>query len=175
VETTEELPFGEEGEICIHGPAIMKGYLNDSEETEKVLRIHSDGLVWLHTGDIGVIDEDGFVYFKSRIKRVIVTRGYNVYPSNIERVLNSNSIVKKSCVVGVRDPYKMQSIKAYIVLNCPCNDTEKLQEEIKGYCKQYIAKFAIPSQIEFVESLPTTKAGKIDYRTMERLANKDSD
>ncbi len=169
----KELPFGTEGEICIHGPAIMKGYLGDPEETEKVLRVHEDGLLWLHTGDVGLIDEDGFVYFKSRIKRVIVTRGYNVYPKTIERILEELSFVDKSCVVGVSDSYKMQSIKAYVVLKSQKEDKEKLKEEIIDYCKMNIAKFAIPSYIEFVDTLPTTKAGKIDFRALELLANKE--
>ncbi|MBE6738517.1 MAG: acyl--CoA ligase [Ruminococcaceae bacterium] len=172
--SSRELPFGKEGEICIHGPAIMKGYLGDPQETEKVLKVHEDGLVWLHTGDVGLIDEDGFVYFKSRIKRVIVTRGYNVYPANIERILEENPLVKKSCVVGVSDSYKMQSIKAYIVLYSDRQDKEKLKEEILDYCKMHIAKFAIPSFVEFVNALPVTKAGKIDYRALEAEANKET-
>lgn len=168
--TTQELPFCEEGEICIHGPAIMKGYLNSPEETEKVLRLHDDGLVWLHTGDIGVIDEDGFVYFKSRIKRIIVSRGYNVYPQNIERILDAHPAVKRSCVVGVSDSYKMQSVKAFVVLHQKADDKEKLRAEISGYCRQHIARYAIPSEIEFVDSLPTTKAGKVDYKKLEELS-----
>lgn len=165
--TTQELPFGEEGEICINGPAIMKGYLNSPEETEKVLKTHEDGFVWLHTGDVGFIDEDGFVYFKSRIKRVIVTRGYNVYPQNIERILEMYPPVDRSCVVGIDDSYKMQSIKAYVVLKPEIEYSEALLEELMNHCRQHIAKYAIPSQIEFLETLPLTKAGKVDYRALE--------
>lgn len=175
VGSTCELPFGSEGEICIHGPAIMKGYLDDPEETEKVLKVHDDGLLWLHTGDIGLIDNDGFVYFKSRIKRVIVTRGYNVYPANIERILEENPLVKKSCVVGVSDTYKMQSVKAYIVPESFVQDKEKFKSELLAYCRVHIAKFAIPSEIELLESLPVTKTGKIDYKALEALANKNSE
>ena len=173
VSSTCQLPFGSEGEICITGPAIMKGYLDDIEETKKVLKVHEDGLLWLHTGDVGLIDEDGFVYFKSRLKRIIVTRGYNVYPANIEKILTEHPLVERSCVVGVSDPYKMQSIKAYIVPAMAMEDEEKLRTEILEYCKLNIAKYAIPSQIEFVKSLPVTKAGKIDYRTLEQRANEE--
>ena len=168
--TTQELPFGQEGEICIHGPAIMKGYLNSPEETAKVLRTHDDGLVWLHTGDIGVIDEDGFVYFKSRIKRIIVSRGYNVYPQNIERILELHPAVKQSCVVGVSDSYKMQSIKAFVVPKGECEDTDILKSDLTEHCRQHIAKYAIPDVIEFVSNLPLTKAGKVDYKQLEKIS-----
>ena len=173
VGSIEALPFGSEGEICIHGPAIMKGYLNDPQETAKVLKVHDDGRLWLHTGDVGVIDEDGFVYFKGRIKRIIVTRGYNVYPQNIERVLDAHPKIARSCVVGVSDPYKMQSIKAFVVLRENISQEEGLKSEITDYCKRYIAKFSLLSEIEFVKSLPTTKAGKIAYKELEKMANTD--
>jgi long-chain acyl-CoA synthetase len=108
VDSTEHLPWGEEGEICLRGPSVMKGYLDSPEETDRVLKVHDDGNIWLHTGDLGVIDRDGFVYFRQRIKRVIITAGYNVYPSQLENVIDAHEKVMLSCVIGVPDAYKMQ-------------------------------------------------------------------
>lgn len=167
VGSTEEAPTGEAGEICIHGPALMKGYLNNPEETEKVLKVHEDKKLWLHTRDVGFMDKDGFVYFKSRLNRVIVSRGYNIYPQNIERVIELHPQVLKSCVVGVRDSYKMQKIKAFVVLKNKSYESE-LRQELFELCREHIAKYAMPSEIEFRSSLPLTKAGKIAFDLLEK-------
>ncbi len=116
VGTCDEVPYGEDGEICLCGPSVMVGYMNNEAETSNTLRTHADGNVWLHTGDLGKMDEDGFIYFKQRIKRMIITSGYNVYPSQIENVLDAHPKVQMSCVIDVKDPYKMQKVKAFIVL-----------------------------------------------------------
>lgn len=164
--TIEEVPTGVPGEICIHGPALMKGYLNAPEETEKVLRVHEDSKLWLHTGDVGFMDNDGFVYFKSRLKRMIVSRGYNIYPQSIERAIEQHPSVEKSCVVGVKDAYKMQRIKAYVVKKDEITQ-EVLRKELYELCREHIARFAIPSEIVFTDSLPYTKSGKIAYTLLE--------
>lgn len=96
----------EDGEICINGPTVMMGYLNEEEETRNTLKEHKDGKTWLHTGDVGCMDEDGFVYFKSRIKRIIISSGYNVYPSYIEEIINKHEYVSNSTVIGVPDKYR---------------------------------------------------------------------
>ena len=114
--TEEELPYGEEGEIVISGPTVMKGYLNNVEETEQTLRVHSDGLTWVYTGDLGIMDDEGFVYFRGRSKRMIVSSGYNIYPAQLENVIDSHEYVHMSCVIGVPDSYKMQKVKAFIML-----------------------------------------------------------
>ena len=165
--TDEEVPYGDEGEILISGPTVMKEYLNNPAETAKTLRTHADGLRWLYTGDLGVMDQDGFVFFKGRAKRMIVSSGYNVYPAQIEGILDSHEMIQRSCVIGVPDPYKMQRVKAYIVLRdgVPAND--KTKEEILSYCRKNIAKYAMPKEIEFRSELPTTKIGKIAYRELE--------
>lgn len=99
-----ELPYGEEGEICICGPTVMKGYLNNAEETASTLRRHEDGNLWLHTGDLGYMDEDGFVYYKQRMKRLIIVSGINVYPSQVENAIDAHPDVLLSCAVGIPDP-----------------------------------------------------------------------
>lgn len=171
VGTSDEVPYGEEGEICISGPSVMMGYLNNPKETAEVLKIHSDGRVWLHSGDMGMMDSDGFVYFRHRLKRIIITSGYNVYPSQIERVLDSHESVRFSCVVGVRDAYKMQSVKAYVVLCSGYAPSDALRAELLRHLNRHIARYAIPKEIEFRESLPMTKIGKVAYKALESEAN----
>ena len=167
VGTNIEVPYGEEGEICISGPTVMLGYLDNPEETANTLRLHGDGRTWLHTGDLGIMDEDGFVYFRQRIKRMIITSGYNVYPSQLENILEGNEAVQMACVIGVPDPYKMQKIKAFVMLREGYQPTEETKQNILAYCKKNIAKYAMPYDIEFRDSLPTTLVGKVAYRVLE--------
>ena len=146
----------------------MKGYLNRPEETENVLETHPDGFLWLRTGDLGSMDEDGFVYFKQRIKRMIVTSGYNVYPSQLEKIINEHDAVLLSCVIGVPDPHKVQKVKAFVVLNNGYEAGDELKKELVEHCRKHIAKYAMPYDIEFRDSLPTTKVGKIAYTELEK-------
>lgn len=166
--TEEEVPYGEEGEICIAGPTVMMEYINNPEETANTLRRHKDGLTWVHSGDLGMMDEEGFVYFRQRIKRMIITSGYNVYPSQIENVLDAHELVHMSCVIGVPDPYKMQKVVAYVMLKPDVKISHEEAERILlDYCKKHVAKFAMPSRIEFRENLPKTLVGKVAYRVLE--------
>lgn len=168
VGTTVELPPNLEGEICISGPTVMLGYLDNPEETKRTLRQHEDGRVWLHTGDLGAMDTDGFVYFRQRIKRMIVTSGYNVYPSQLENIIDGHRKVLLSCVIGVRDLYKMQRVKAFVVLRPGYRPNEALRQELFAYCKERIAKYAMPTEIEFRDALPKTPVGKVAYRVLEK-------
>lgn len=161
--TNEEVPYGTEGEICLTGPSVMIGYINHEEENKNTLRLHEDGLIWLHTGDLGVMDEEGFIYFKQRIKRMIITSGYNVYPSQLENIIEQHPAVKRACVIGVADDYKMQKVKAFVILEDGYSDGPELQESLMDHCKKHIAKYALPYMIEVRESLPTTLVGKIAY------------
>lgn len=167
VGTNIEVPYGTEGEICISGPSVMLGYLDQPEETANTLRVHGDGRVWLHTGDLGTMDEDGFIYFKQRIKRMIITSGYNVYPSQIENILDGFESVQMSCVIGVPDPYKVQKVKAFVMLKSGYEPSEETKQNILAYCKKNIAKYAMPYDIEFRDSLPKTLVGKVAYRVLE--------
>ncbi len=160
----------EDGELCIHGPSVMIGYLDNQEETDRVLKLHPDGRIWLHTGDLGYMDADGFIYFKLRIKRMIKCSGYSIYPSQVEAVLNAHEAVAMSCVIGVPDDYKMQKIKAYIVLKNAYKPSEELKKSIFAYCRDHLAAFSQPKEIEFRLSLPTTKVGKIAYTVLEQEA-----
>ncbi len=165
--STTEVPYGTEGEICISGPTVMLGYLKHPEETAQTLREHSDGRTWIHTGDLGMMDEDGFIYFRQRIKRMIVTSGYNVYPSQLENILDAHELIQMSCVIGIPDELKMQKVKAFIMLKPGFEPSEENKKIIIDYCKKNIAKYAIPYDIEFRESLPKTLVGKVAYRVLE--------
>ena len=166
--TTEELPYGEEGEICLTGPSMMLGYIGHEEENKQTLQTHADGHVWLHTGDLGKMDDEGFIYFSQRMKRMIVTSGYNVYPSQLENIIEGHPAVQRSCVIGVKDSLKMQRVKAFVVLKDNCPADEDMKQSIMKHCKQHIAKYALPTEIEFRESLPTTLVGKVAYTVLEK-------
>ena len=166
--TDRELPYGSEGEILLAGPTVMKEYLNNPEETAQTLRRHDDGLTWVYTGDLGVMDGDGFVYFRGRSKRMIVTSGYNVYPAQIENILDAHEFVHMSCVIGVPDPYRMQKVKAFIMLKPGVPPTEENKNLILEYCSKHISKYALPREIEFRDELPKTLVGKVAYRILEQ-------
>lgn len=165
--TEQELPYGEEGEILISGPTVMKEYLHHPEETAKVKQTHSDGLTWIYTGDLGTMDTDGFVYFKGRSKRLIVTSGYNVYPAQLENILDTHTLVQMSCVIGVPDPCKMQKVKAFVKLVPEAKPTDETKEILMDYCKKHIARYALPYDISFKNDLPKTLVGKVAYRILE--------
>ena len=169
--TTNEVGPNIEGEICISGPTVMLGYMDNPYETANTLRRHYDGRIWLHTGDLGHMDQDGFVYFRQRIKRMIVTSGYNVYPSQLENIIDANDKVLISCVIGVKDPYRVQRVKAYVVPMPGVEPSEALKQEILDYCSGRIAKYAMPREIEFRKELPKTLVGKVAYRVLEEEAN----
>ncbi|MBR1450380.1 MAG: AMP-binding protein [Lachnospiraceae bacterium] len=165
--TDHEVPYGEEGEILLAGPTVMKEYMNHPEETAKTLRTHDDGETWVYTGDLGTMDSEGFVYFKGRAKRMIITSGYNVYPGQIENILDAHEKVQMSCVIGVPDPYKMQKVKAFVKLVPGVDPTGVTKEELMAYCKKNIAKYAMPYDIEFRDDMPKTLVGKVAYRVLE--------
>ncbi len=167
-ETGEKLPFGEEGEICVHGPTVMVGYLNNKKETKKVLRRHEDGKIWLHTGDIGYISLNGIIYFTGRLKRMIVSSGFNIYPSQIEEVIERHPKVKKCCVIGIPHPYKMHVAKALIILEDDKTPKSKIKLEIKKLCRENLAAYSQPREYEFRESFPKTLYNKVDYKKLER-------
>ena len=170
--THDEVPYGTIGEICIAGPTLMRGYMDNPKETIQTLQMHEDGLVWLHTGDLGTMDEDGFVYFKQRLKRMIITSGYNVYPSQVENIIDAHKDVLMSTVIGVKDPYRMQKVKAFVVLKPGTEATEERKKEIMDYCRARLPKYAIPREVEFRTELPKTKVGKVAFAELEKEEEK---
>ena len=166
-DTDEELPYGEEGEILLAGPTVMKEYLKHPEETAKTLRRHADGLTWVYTGDLGIMDQEGFVYFRGRSKRMIVSSGYNIYPAQLENIFDSCDLVSMSCCIGVPDAYKMQKVKVFIVPASGVEPSEATKEAILKYASKRIAKYAMPKDLEFRSELPKTLVGKVAYRKLE--------
>ena len=168
VETGKELEIGEEGELCVNGPTLMTGYLNNQKETDNILRRHDDGKLWLHTGDIGYIASNGVVYYTQRLKRMIIVSGFNVYPSMIETVLESHNAIKNACVIGVPHQYKMHVPKAFIILNEGYHESGKLKKELKELCKNELSVYAVPKEIEVRDSFPKTLYSKVDYKQLEK-------
>ena len=165
--TDRELPYGREGEILLAGPTVMKEYMKHPEETAQTLRHHADGLTWVYTGDLGTQDEEGFIYFRGRAKRMIISSGYNIYPGQLENILDAHEKVQMSCVIGVPDPYKMQKVKAFVKLVPGTPQTDETKEELLAYCRKHIAKYAMPYDIEFKDDMPKTLVGKVAYRVLE--------
>jgi len=165
--TDRELPYGEEGEILLAGPTVMKEYAGHPEETAQTLRTHADGLTWVYTGDLGTMDQEGFIFFRGRAKRMIITSGYNVYPGQLENILDAHEKIQMSCVIGVPDPYKMQKVKAFVKLAPGIPATDGTRDELLDYCRKHIAKYAMPYDIEFREEMPKTLVGKVAYRQLE--------
>jgi long-chain acyl-CoA synthetase len=164
----QELEPGQTGEICIAGPTLMNCYVNDPEATAETLRRHADGRLWLHSGDIGSMDADGFVYFVNRIKRIIKVSGVTVYPTQVEQVLESHPSVWRACVIGTPDDYQISSVKAFVVLSDRSAGSDQIRDELIAYCKKHLIRWAVPRGVEFCAELPTTLVGKIAYTELER-------
>ena len=166
--TYEKAPVGVDGEICISGPLVMMGYLNDDVETIQTLRYHDDGKLWLHTGDMGYMSEDGLFYFSQRIKRIIISSGYNIYPTYLESIINSHDAVLTSTVIGVPHPYKGQVAKAFIVLKSGYKASKAIEKEIKELLAKNVAIYSLPAEYEFRDKLPQTLVGKVAFRELEK-------
>lgn len=155
---TEELKPGETGELIVKGPQVMKGYWNMPEETAEALR---DG--WLYTGDIATMDEEGYAYIVDRKKDMIIASGYNVYPRDVEEVLYAHPAVQEAVVIGVPDPYRGETVKAFVVLK----EGQKMTEEaLIEYASAHLAPYKRPKIIEFRDALPKTNVGKILRRKL---------
>ena len=173
IDTGKELGPNKTGEIMLSGPAIMKGYLNNEKETNEVLEKDEKGNVWVHTGDAGYINEDGVLFFKQRIKRMLIVSGYNVYPSHIEEILQETGLVKECCVIGIPHPYKVQVPKAYIVLKEGVEESAVTEREIRKYCEKNLARYSLPKEYVFRKSLPKTMIGKVSYKELEKENEKE--
>ena len=172
-DTEKELPIGERGELCISGPTMMKCYYNKPAETAAILRTHEDGRVWVHTGDIGYMDEDGFVYLDSRIKRLIIRHdGFKVFPSMIENVISRHPAVQQCCVVGYADTDHTQGRLPFVfVVLDPAATGKKRQilRELRQLCLEELPEYVQPaaSAYKIIPEMPLTPAGKADYRKLE--------
>jgi long-chain acyl-CoA synthetase len=163
-----EVPHGTEGEICIAGPAVMPGYLDDPDATRHALRRHADGRTWLHTGDLGRQDADGFFHFGVRLKRMIKSSGFNVYPAQVEAVLLEHPRVAEACVAGVPDPEQVERVVAWVVPKLAVADPEAAAQELIAHCRARLLKWSCPREIHFCAGLPKTRVGKVDYRHLQQ-------
>lgn len=169
--TDRELPIGQRGELCISGPCLMKGYYNKPEETAILLRRHPDGRVWAHTGDMGYLDEDGFVYLDSRIKRMIIRHdGFKVFPSMIENVVSRHPAVHQCSVVGCTDKDHTQGRLPFVYIVLKSDTTAKKKQvirELERMCAEELPEYVQPVAYKFISSMPMTPVGKVDYRQLE--------
>ena len=166
--TDNEVAYGTEGEILLSGPTKMQYYWNNPEETaETLVKSETDGLTWVHTGDLGYMDDEGFVYFKGRSKRMIISSGYNIYPAQLENILDAHEDVQMSCVIGVPDSYKMQKVKAFVTLKPGVIASDDVKNSIMEHCRKHLAKYEMPYDIEFRDDMPKTLVGKVAYRVLE--------
>jgi long-chain acyl-CoA synthetase len=166
-DTFKAQPVGEEGEICISGPLVMMGYLGDDAETAQTLRLHEDGKIWLHTGDLGRLGDDGLIYFAQRLKRMIISSGYNIYPTHLESIINSHEAVLTSTVIGIDHPYKGQVPKAFIVLKPGYKPGKRIEKEIRELLERNVPIYALPTAYEFRDKLPQTLVGKVAFKKLE--------
>ena len=178
-ETGEELPYGEEGEICFAGDTMMLGYYANKEATEDIIEVDKNGIRWLHTGDIGYITEEGLIFVTGRIKRIIMTKGDDgqvtkMFPDRIEKAIIANSSVELCCVIGVRDKERINRPKAIVVLNDGVEQSDVTKRNILTACKEALPGYMVPDAIEFRKTLPRTSRGKVDYRALEEDAAKCS-
>lgn len=167
INNQKETPLGEDGELIISGPNIMLEYLDEPEETKNTL-FQMDGKTWLHTGDIACVDKRGLFHYKSRLKRMIITSGYNVYPSHVEEILTNHEAILKCAVIGIKNESKGEIVKAFIVLREGYNNL-LTKSSIQKYMKENLAKFEIPREIRYIDDLPTTLVGKIAYKELEKM------
>ncbi|MCW3491045.1 long-chain-fatty-acid--CoA ligase [Dethiobacter alkaliphilus] len=155
---SKEMPAGEVGELIVRGPQVMKGYWNKPEETAQMIK---DG--WLHTGDMARMDEQGYFYIADRIKDMIISGGFNIYPREVEEVLYEHPKVQEAAVVGIPDSYRGETVKAFLVLR---EGEEATEKEIRKYCEERLAKYKIPRTLEFRSELPKSTIGKVLKRVL---------
>lgn len=168
--TDEELSYDQQGEICISGPSVMHGYFNHPEETEEVLKRHKDGKLWMHSGDLGHMDADGFIFIDGRIKRMLIDHmGFKTFAPQVEQVLSQCDCVDKCCVVGAPDPnYSVGQIAVvYAVVK---TDRKSAIEAMRQACEAALPEQSIPARYIILDTLPYTSAGKVDFRALEHMA-----
>lgn len=178
-ETGKELPVNSVGEVCFSGPTVMLGYYDRPDATAQVLKIHEDGRKWLHTGDLGRINEDGVLFITGRIKRIIMTKGNDrqvtkLFPDRIEKVIEMHPAVSMCCVIGVPDPVRINYASVYVELHNGFSPSDELKEDIRAFCKGKLPEYQIPDNVEFIDILPRTPREKVDYRALEEMMKEKS-
>lgn len=171
--TGEELPYNEQGEICVTGKMVMQGYLNNKEETDHVIKVHSDGKRWIHTGDIGYIDETGHIYHVDRMKNIFMRTGFNVHPSKIAEFIDGLPYVKNAAVCGFEHPFEQMVPIAFIQMDNTDKSFEEIKEQIKEECYKELEETSVPYDFIEVDELPINAGGKVDFNIIKQKANID--
>lgn len=170
--TKKEVKPLEKGEICVNSVVMMSRYLNDEKATKETLKLHDDGKYYIHTGDLGYIDSDGVVYYVQRIKRIIVSSGYNIYPEYVENVLRQCKYIKDACLVGVPHSYKKEIAKVFIILKDDVKESYTVKKEIMEYAEKNLAHYMLPREYIYKKEFPRTKYFKIDYNKLKEEIKK---
>ncbi len=168
--TCNEVPAGTDGELCLSGPILTLGYYKDEEATKQILKKHDDGKIWLHTGDIFCKDENDYLFFRQRIKRMIISAGYNIYLSHVEDVVSGCEIVSQVCAVGIDDIAAGQTVGLYVILQKELDEAQA-KEIIMAHCKKNLAEYSMPRKIIFTDEFPKTKMGKTSFKSLEDKIN----
>ena len=171
-DTTEELTYGQIGEICFAGPTLMMGYYNKPEATDAIVKYHADGQRWLHTGDLGYLDENGVLYVTGRIKRILMTKGQDgnitkIFPDRIEKTVSEHEAVVVCCAIGVPDEKRINYPVVYVVCKPETGELEQITEQILALCQKELPDYMVPAAVIYRDDLPRTSRGKIDYRALE--------
>jgi len=176
-ETFDEVSYNQIGEICFAGPTLMSGYYSNQEATDSIIKNHPDGIRWMHTGDLGYVNEDGVVFITGRIKKILMTVGKDgnptkIFPDRIEKVLMEHPAVALCCVIGIPDIERMNYPRAYVILNESYYDAPELTNSLIKHCQDKLPEYMIPEEIVYRNELPRTSRGKVDYRELERESQK---
>ena len=175
-ETLEELKYNEVGEICFNAPNTMLGYFKNTKASMDVKKKHLDGIEWLHTGDLGMVDEDGFVYFKGRMKRIYVTRTkeemlYKIFPTRVEELFRQQLYISDCGTIAIQDEEKINVLVSFVTLKNKNNDEDKVVEKLMNYAKMELPEHSVPAKIMVVKEIPLTQSGKTDYRALEQMVD----
>ncbi len=169
----EELTSGQEGEICFAGPTLMMGYYNNPEATDDIIRCHEDGQRWLHTGDLGYLDQNGVLFVTGRIKRICMTKGRDgnmtkIFPDRIEKVVTEHSAVAICSAIGVPDAARINTPVVFVVCKPEAGERKQITEQILALCRKELPDYMVPEAVIYRDDLPRTERGKVDYRTLEK-------
>jgi len=172
-----DTPYNTEGEICFSGPTIMLGYYKNQEATDDLIKVDENGVRWLHTGDLGRLDERGVLRITGRIKRILMTKGKDgnitkLFPVRIEEVINEYPNVRVSCVIGIPDKKRVNYPRAVVELNDGVTSSDDLAKDIMRFCADHLPDYSLPDEVIFTDALPRTPRGKIDYRQLEESVKK---
>jgi len=173
-ETQEEVKYNEIGEICFNAPNTMLGYYKNDEATKDIIKIHKDGKKWLHTGDLGTVDEEGFIYFKGRIKRIYITKGlddvvYKLFPARIEEEFLNNCNVRSCATIVVTDEERLNVAISFVTMKDKNYKKEKVIRELMTYAKEKFPEYLVPVKMIVLDEMPLTQSGKIDYKSLEKM------